>query len=293
MTMDPKDYKQFSVMLDAACSLLSRGAYTPNAASTAIFFRALQAYPLEVVSRAFDAHCADPQRGKFVPAPADILAQIEGLAAQDGRPGPEEAWAMCQAAADEARTVVWTEEMRQAWSIVWPLIRQSGDEIGARMAFKEAYPRLVSEARARREPARWSTSLGADPAWRDEALRVAIEAGRLRLQALPDELRDRMLTPPAPSKPVGLIEVVKTASNVPQKILDQVARLRIAETPLQQATRLARERDAELKQQSESKVSQADREMAREARRKAAKEQAAQSRVIHAMRASSGVWGGL
>lgn len=182
--MHEADLKPFTQLLDATCSLISRGNYTPNAVSTALFFRALRAHPLEVVRAAFDAHIADPQRGRYVPAPADILAQIEGAAASDGRPGAEEAWAIALRSRDEAETVVWTTEIAQALAIAKPIL-DARDEVGARMAFKEAYARLVDEARRNRAAADWSASLGWDAARRDVAMRTAVEAGRLPLTALP------------------------------------------------------------------------------------------------------------
>jgi hypothetical protein len=199
-------------------------------------FRALSAHPLKAVRMAFDAHVKDSARGRFPPLPSDILAKIEGEDLQDGRPGPEEAWAMCQAAADEARTVVWTNEMARAWGIAWPLLHQHGDEVGARMAFKEVYQRLLAEARSQRDPVTWSPTLGTCATMREEALRVAVDAGRLPLTALP-----------APTSPVGLIEMVQKARGVPQAIRDKVAALRAAETPLQARMRASRERDARLK----------------------------------------------
>jgi hypothetical protein len=234
--MDSQDFKQFSAMLDGVCLMLSRGAYTPSGTSSAIFFRALAEHSIETVIAAFDAHCKDPQRGKFPPVPADILAQIEGAALQDGRPGPEEAWAMCQSAADEARTVIWTNEMAQAWGIAWPLLHQHGDEVGARMAFREAYQRLLAEARSRRDPVTWSPTLGTHATMREEALRAAVDASRLPLTALP-----------APTNPVGLIEMVQKARGVPQAIRDKASALRVAETPMQARMRASRERDAGLK----------------------------------------------
>ncbi|HEV6964611.1 hypothetical protein [Roseateles sp.] len=185
--MRDADLDEFTQLLDATCGLLSRGAYTPNALNTALWFRALAAHDLAAVRAAFDAHIADPQRGRFVPVPADILAQIEGAAADDGRPGPEEAWALVLAGQDEQRTVVWTAEIAEAAGIARPVLL-AGDEVGARMAFKEAYSRLVADARAARRPVAWSVSEGHDVAGRAAAIRAAVEAGRLpttQLQALP------------------------------------------------------------------------------------------------------------
>ncbi len=185
--MRDADIADFSRSLDAVCGMLSRGNYIPNPTNTAMWFRALAAHPLDAVLAGFDAHVKDPQRGRFIPMPADIVAQIEGLAADDGRPGPEEAWASALRSADEDNTVVWTDEMSQAWAIASSVFT-NGDDIGARMAFKESYARLVDEARRARRPATWTASLGFNPEKRAEALRLGHAAGRLgapELVALP------------------------------------------------------------------------------------------------------------
>lgn len=99
---------------------------------------------------------------------ADVIARID-----DGRPGPEEAWAMLPH--DEATTVVWTTEMAEAWGIA----REAGDQIASRMAFKEAYARIVSKARSERQPAHWQASLGHNVEGREPVLLRAVELGRL------------------------------------------------------------------------------------------------------------------
>lgn len=192
--MRESDYSEFSQVLDSVCGLLSRGGYTPSALNTALWFRSLAAHDLASVRTAFDAHVKDPQRGRFVPTPADILAQIAGLAGDDGRPGPEEAWALALRASDEAATVVWTEEVAQAWGIA-KIVHDGGDEVGARMAFKEAYTRLVGEAREARKAPQWSASLGLDKAQQGEAIKRAEAAGLLPppapAPALPAPRRER------------------------------------------------------------------------------------------------------
>lgn len=90
----------------------------------------------------------------------------------DGRPGPEEAWAMLPR--DERTTVVWTTEMAEAWGIAREL-----DEIAGRMAFREVYVRLVTEARATKRPPVWQASLGQDPDGREVVLQDAVRLGRL------------------------------------------------------------------------------------------------------------------
>lgn len=242
--MNRDDFTEFTRVLDATCSMLSRDKYQPNQTAAAIFFNVVKAHDLATVKAAFAAHCADPQRGRFPPVPADILAQIEGAAENDGRPGAEEAWAMCQHAADQDRTVVWTTEMSQAWGIAWPVMH-GGDEVGARMAFKQAYQRLMDEARKARRAVEWSASLGADASLRDDAMRVAVDAGRLPLSALPAPV----------AQPVGLIEFAQRRG-VPDHIRAKVAALRMSESPREEACRLQRERDASLKAASAAKVAQ-------------------------------------
>lgn len=213
--MREPEFDDFCELMDAVCSLLSRGAYKPSAANSALWFRALQAHPLDVVRSAFDAHVKDPQRGRFVPTPADIIAQIEGLAENDGRPGAEEAWAMSIAARDEAETLVWTQEMATAWGIAKPVM-DAGDEVGARMAFKEAYARLVDEARRQRMPAFWSVSQGFDAERRAPAISAAVAAGRLP--------ESELLGLPAPRDAVPLLEVA--TSHAPEHIRQRLRELR-------------------------------------------------------------------
>ncbi len=148
----------------------------------AMFFRALAPHPLSAVRSGLDAHVRDPQRGRFPPLPADVLAQIEDAAKVDGRPGPEEAWAIAAAAADESATVVWTQEIAQAWAVSRP-VADAGDDVGARMAFKEAYTRMVAAARAAGEAVRWQPSLGHDPELRALSIEQAVAARRLPASA--------------------------------------------------------------------------------------------------------------
>ena len=169
------DFDTFAELLDATCSMLSRGTYVPNATNTALFFAALRAHSVEAVRAGFNAHIRD---GKFPPVPADILGHLTTMASNDRRPGPEEAWASALLGRDEANTIVWSDEMSTAWGIAGPVLR-AGDEVGARMAFKEAYTRLVAEARAAGRAPRWSASLGFDTEQRARVLETAVTAGLL------------------------------------------------------------------------------------------------------------------
>lgn len=177
--MREEDFGEFTAMLDGVCQLLTRGGYVPSPTNSAMFFRALARYSLADVRRAMDLHVSDPVRGRFAPVPADLIAQIEAAAAKsDGRPGPEEAWAMIPL--DESGSVVWTDEMARAFGAAIGLL-QDGDRVAARMAFKEAYARECEAARRAGTPANWSPSLGHDPRGHTEALRAAVEAGRVSI----------------------------------------------------------------------------------------------------------------
>jgi len=192
-----RDFKPFCDLLDGIWAL--KGQALPGAGRTA-FFRALESYPLREVQAGLDAHLGDPKRGQFLPMPADVIAQIQGFVADDGRPGPEEAWAICFRAADENATVVWTDEMAEAYGACWPILR-AGDEVAARMAFKEVYARLLAQARERRMPPRWSATLGHDKAAQDAALLPHVQAGRLPgsvLNGAPALGLDQFLALPAP-----------------------------------------------------------------------------------------------
>lgn len=119
-----------------------------------------------------------------------LAAIIERI--DDGRPGAEEAWALMPF--NEAQSVVWSDEMSEAFGICGPLL-DMGDKVAARMAFKEAYARLVAVARDAGRPVRWTPSLGHDPRGREPVIRAAMEAGRLS-----HEQGTALLPAPAPSK---------------------------------------------------------------------------------------------
>jgi hypothetical protein len=79
----------------------------------------------------------------------------------------------------------------------------SGDRIGARMAFKEVYERVVDKAKREGKRPVWQASLGSDVDKRKRALTAAIEAGRMTEEgaydacpALPVPEAQRKLLPP-------------------------------------------------------------------------------------------------
>lgn len=128
----------------------------------------LSRYPEAQVMGAL-TRCRKEIRGRLTVA--EIVARLD-----DGRPGAEEAWAMIPR--DEAGSVVWTNEMREAYAAAAPLIAED-ETIPARMAFLERYRALVQAARDAGTPTRWEASLGYDPRGRERALLEAVEQGKL------------------------------------------------------------------------------------------------------------------
>lgn len=100
---------------------------------------------------------------------SDIVDRID-----DGRPGPQEAWAMCPM--NEKDTVVWTSEIEKAFNVAYPLLSQ-GDKIGARMAFLEAYKREIQLSRSEKRKVKWVISLGHDITGREHPVVTAVEKG--------------------------------------------------------------------------------------------------------------------
>jgi hypothetical protein len=208
------DFDEFEQMLGAVCSLLSRGNYEPSAANTALYFRALARFSLSDVRAAFDAHVGDSQRGRYVPTPADLIAQLEAREGADGRPGSEEAWAIAFRSTDESQTVVWTPEIAEALGVAQPLL-DARDKVAARKAFIEAYERIIVTARQRRTPVTWSVSEGHDPRERARVVGEAVIAGLIpphSYEALP--------------APRGATPLLTMSQGIPDHVRESLLKLR-------------------------------------------------------------------
>jgi hypothetical protein len=172
--MHTTEKKQFMAML--AETMTAYGKPLPDGALLGAWWSNLEPFPLRAVAMAFSEYRAE--NGEFPPVPAGIAKRCKAL---DGRPDAEEAWALALTCRDEAITVVWTCEIAEAFGICKAVL-DSGDEIGARMAFREAYKRLVLDARIRNQPAKWTASFGSDKQARTLALEKAVRSGHLAIE---------------------------------------------------------------------------------------------------------------
>lgn len=108
-------------------------------------------------------------------SPAAIQKELDALDI-NSRPSADEAWAMWPH--DESSSAVVNDEMAEAMNIAYPLL-EDGDKIGARMAFKDAYNRLITTNKAKGVKPKWFPSLGHDYEGRQLALKEAEILGRL------------------------------------------------------------------------------------------------------------------
>lgn len=158
-----------SVSVLEALAVTAELTNTPiSAAAAKVMASDLAAYPERQVLGAL-TRCRKELKGRLTVA--DIVTRLD-----DGRPGPEEAWALMPL--DESSTVVWTDEMSGAWGVALPLLEE-GDRIAARMAFLESYRSRVQKARDAGLQVKWAVSFGHNVEGRQLALAQAIHLGRI------------------------------------------------------------------------------------------------------------------
>lgn len=141
-----------------------------KAPQLAIYWEILKDFELQDVIEAITKHL---KSSKFFPAPAELLEYIPA-AFSSKHIGADEAWAIVVESFDEESTVVTTQQIAEARGIALH-IYQSGDEVGARVAFRDAYNRIVKTAP---EPS-WFVSEGFDKARKADAVAMAVQLGRL------------------------------------------------------------------------------------------------------------------
>lgn len=126
------------------------------------------------------------------PTVADIITRVMD---EDGRPGADEAWAMM--AKDEYTAVYTNDEIQMAGGSADKLLRETGDHVAARMAFKEVYERTVREARASGKNPTWWLSRAQGPS-REAADRTAIHVAVEKKRLAAPEARLMLAAPTQP-----------------------------------------------------------------------------------------------
>lgn len=186
----------------------------------------LDGFSPEEIKRGLEASRAN----KFPPTLPEFISLCRPAASV--RPSADEAWAIAIKAKDESETVVWTEDMAQAWGLCKPVL-DAGDEVGARMAFRASYERISGLG----GPIRWTVSHG----WDAEKRVIALEKAKSAGLALPYE-----------PQPVLMLEE-KTAP-MPAYVKEMIASLKQVERP--SIAERARQWTAERKAQEAAKVEQ-------------------------------------
>ena len=141
-------------------------------AALLVFEADLADHPEEQLIAAL-TRCRRELRGRLTVA--DVLDRMV-LAGR--HPTANEAWGLVLASRDESDTVVWTDQIAEAAGIAQPVL-DAGDDVGARMSFRDAYDRILRESP---EPPRWFPSLGSDLERRSAALDRAVRSGLLTHQ---------------------------------------------------------------------------------------------------------------
>jgi hypothetical protein len=202
--MAPKDDPTVSLLKALAVTAEITGTELSEAAAR-VMASELLVYPHEQVIVALD-RCRRELKARLT-----LAAILERL--DDGRPGPNEAWAMIPQ--DEAGSVVWTDEMSHAFGIAQPLIA-AGQMVQASMTFREVYAEAIARARADRIPPRWTPSLGHDKRTRAAAIETAVRMGRIT-----QEHAAKLLPAPESATVTALLEAPR--SNMPAEVRKQLA----------------------------------------------------------------------
>jgi len=183
-------------------------------------------YPVRSVLAALD-RCQDECKGRL--ALGDIVERIEEANA-GGWPGPNEAWAavgtmdeystlVCVAEAFAARATVATRGEDGKPSLL------ERDEVAARMAFLEAYKRMVSAAKAEQRRPCWQVSLGSDRAGRQRALLQAVERGWLPRAEAERQLGEPLGPKALPSAGLKLLAGEAQEPPKPQEVAAKLSEL--------------------------------------------------------------------
>ena len=144
------------------------GRKTPGNDAIKIWWAVFEPHEFNDVRKAFSTALA--QSAGFI-TPAEIAKHLPANALWIGA---DEAWATFPK--DEADTQAVTNAALEAWGVCSG-IYIDGDKIAARVAFKDAYTRVVERERANNNPPLYSITLGHDKERREIAITEAFRKG--------------------------------------------------------------------------------------------------------------------
>lgn len=203
----------FSDLLDAVLPIYRMEA---SKETKRLWWEILKRHNMADVSAAFGEHVSKNSKGI---TPADI-GNLIAEANPDGRPGADEAWAMMPYQ-DESASVVMTEEMAEAFGIA----QEVNDMNGARMAFRDAYNRIVERNRRAGVATKWFASLGDDKHGREAALNEAVRLGRMT-----EEHALRLMPPPVSNERASvLLSLIATNGSTATDEEKETTRKRLAQ----------------------------------------------------------------
>lgn len=165
--MQDSDKKRFLEVMNGCAAIFRTEVAKPQ---IQIYWEILKDFSIEDVEAAISKHM---RAAKFFPVPAEIIDRIPAAKA-NRHIGADEAWGLVLESFDEFSTVVLTQEISEARGLVLD-IYESSDVTGARMAFREAYNRIIASA----GKPQWFVSEGFDSARKADAVAKAVQLGRL------------------------------------------------------------------------------------------------------------------
>jgi len=173
-------------------------------AQYSLYVKILTKFTVDNLQKAIEAHQADPEKGQWMPMPANLIKHID-----DGRPTASEAW--INTPKSERESISWTEEARQAYL---ELESQNSDasDVDMKLAFRPLYDRLVAEARANGIPVKFVNTYGFDSEGREECKKLTNQRNYQcgQLAELPAPEKPLMIEP---SKPVEGVAYKPTKKN--------------------------------------------------------------------------------
>lgn len=181
----------------AAMTKLMPGGERIDASAGDYLIKALSGYDQQAVLDSLN-RCF--RELKFFPTISEIIDRIN-----DGRPGAEEAWALCPK--HDGSAAYLNDEIIEASNTATNLLHNGGDMVSARMVFKEVYERIVKNNRATGKRPDWflSRAYGPGSEWTNEAaLQYAIEKGRI--PAPEAKLLLPEMTVPGEQKQIGVTD---------------------------------------------------------------------------------------